>query len=65
MRVVELVTGGLGRFLTRGYELIEAETGVRVTIHQSNTDTQARADHSAKNWQVVQEGLKTLVECGS
>lgn len=51
------------------YELAEAdggaEEGVRVTIHQSNIDTQERADHSAKNWQGVLEGLKALVESGS
>lgn len=47
------------------YELVEADGGVRVTIHQSNTDTEERADHSAKNWQVVLEGLKALVERGS
>lgn len=47
------------------YELVETEGGVRVTIHQSNTDTQERADHSANNWKVVLEGLKTLVESGS
>lgn len=47
------------------YELAEADGGVRVTIHQSNTNTQERADHSAKNWQVVLDGLKTLVESSS
>ena len=47
------------------YELAEVDGGVQVTIHQSNTDTQERADHSAKNWQAVLDGLKTLVESGS
>jgi len=44
------------------YELTEEDEGVRVTIRQSNVDTQERADHSAKNWQGVLEGLKSLVE---
>jgi hypothetical protein len=35
-----------------------------VVIHQSNVDTQERADHSAQNWQSVLEGLKALVESG-
>ena len=47
------------------YELAETDGGVRITIHQSNTDTQERADHSAKNWQVVLDGLKTVVESDS
>lgn len=47
------------------YELTKVDEGVRLTIHQSNTDTQERADHSAQNWQVVLNGLKTLVESGS
>jgi uncharacterized protein YndB with AHSA1/START domain len=44
------------------YDLSEDANGVRVTIQQSNVDTQERADHSAKNWQTVLEGLKSLVE---
>jgi uncharacterized protein YndB with AHSA1/START domain len=44
------------------YELEDTAGGVRVTIHQSNVDTQERADHSSKNWQVVLEGLKSLLE---
>ena len=47
------------------YELSEGDGGVHLTVRQSNTDTQERADHSAKNWQVVLDGLKTLVESGS
>jgi uncharacterized protein YndB with AHSA1/START domain len=46
------------------YELAETEGGVCVTIYQSNTDTQERADHSAKNWKFVLDGLKSLVESG-
>jgi uncharacterized protein YndB with AHSA1/START domain len=44
------------------YELEDAEGGVRVAIHQSNIDTQERADHSGKNWQMVLEGLKSMLE---
>jgi len=44
------------------YGLEETAEGVRVTIDQSNVDTQARADHSAKNWQGVLAGLKMMVE---
>lgn len=44
------------------YELDETTDGVRVTVNQSNTDTQERADHSAETWKVVLEGMKKLVE---
>lgn len=48
------------------YEILEVKDGindgVKVTINQSNVDTQERADHSAKNWKMVLEGLKKLVE---
>jgi uncharacterized protein YndB with AHSA1/START domain len=44
------------------YDLEEVGGGVRVTIDQSNVDTQERADHSAQNWKTVLEGLKSLVE---
>jgi uncharacterized protein YndB with AHSA1/START domain len=47
------------------YELEEAETGVRVTLHQSNIDTQEHADHSAQNWKMVLDGLKKFVESGN
>jgi uncharacterized protein YndB with AHSA1/START domain len=44
------------------YQLEDTAGGVRVAIHQSNIDTQERADHSGKNWQLVLEGLKSLLE---
>jgi uncharacterized protein YndB with AHSA1/START domain len=44
------------------YTLDDAEGGIRVTIDQSNVDTQDHADHSAKNWQGVLAGLKKLLE---
>jgi len=37
----------------------------RITVDQSNVDTQERAEHSAKNWQAVLDGLKKLVEAAS
>jgi uncharacterized protein YndB with AHSA1/START domain len=47
------------------YELADVPEGVRVTVEQSNADTQARADHSAENWQKVLAGLKEVVEGSS
>jgi uncharacterized protein YndB with AHSA1/START domain len=44
------------------YEVDERDDGVQVTVHQSNVDTQERADHSAQNWRSVLEGLKAFVE---
>jgi len=44
------------------YDLEPTHGGVRITIHQSNVDTQARADHSATNWRSVLHALKTLLE---
>ncbi len=44
------------------YELMPTDGGVRVTINQSNVDTQERADHSSKNWAMVLEALKKFVE---
>lgn len=44
------------------YDLTDAADGMVVTVRQSNVDTQERADHSNKNWQMVLEGLKRLVE---
>ena len=44
------------------YELEPVRDGVRLTIQQSNVDTQTRADHSATNWRSVLEALKHLLE---
>jgi len=44
------------------YELEPEGPSVRVTVQQSNIDTEERAEHSAKNWQLVLDGLKQLVE---
>ena len=44
------------------FDLDSIVDGVRITIRQSNVDTQARADHSATNWRSVLEALKLLLE---
>ena len=44
------------------YNLVETPNGIGVTVDQSNTDTQERADHSLENWKKVLEGLKKFVE---
>ena len=50
-----------GRQIVR-YDLADTAEGVRVTVDQSNVDTQERADHSAKNWHGVLDGLRKVVE---
>lgn len=44
------------------YELTDTPEGVKITIHQSNTDTKERADHSAENWKKMLLGLKKFIE---
>jgi uncharacterized protein YndB with AHSA1/START domain len=44
------------------YDIDDVAEGVRVTVHQSNVDTQERADHSAENWRGVLDGMRKLVE---
>jgi uncharacterized protein YndB with AHSA1/START domain len=44
------------------FDLDAFDGSVRITIRQSNVDTQARADHSATNWRSVLEALKHLLE---
>jgi uncharacterized protein YndB with AHSA1/START domain len=44
------------------YELEPGDDGIHVAVHQSNVDTQERADHSGKNWRAVLEACKTFVE---
>ncbi|MBL8952663.1 MAG: SRPBCC domain-containing protein [Myxococcaceae bacterium] len=44
------------------FDLSESGGVVEVKVTQSNMPTQARADDSAKNWPVVLEGMKRLVE---
>jgi uncharacterized protein YndB with AHSA1/START domain len=44
------------------YVVEQTPEGIRITIKQSNVDTQERADHSAKNWDMVLQGLKKMLE---
>lgn len=44
------------------YVVEQTPKGIRVAIKQSNVDTQERADHSAKNWDMVLQGLKKMLE---
>ena len=44
------------------FDLDSVDDRVRITIRQSNVDTQTRADHSATNWRSVLEALKHLLE---
>jgi uncharacterized protein YndB with AHSA1/START domain len=46
------------------YDLADTTEGVRVSVQQSNIDTQARADHSAENWRGLLAGMKKLLEDG-
>ena len=44
------------------FELAEQAGGVKLSVEQTNVDTQARADHSGDNWRGVLTKLKELVE---
>ena len=44
------------------YDLLAIREGVQITVHQSNCDTQERADHSMSNWKNVLQSLKKLLE---
>jgi uncharacterized protein YndB with AHSA1/START domain len=49
-------------YQTVSYELSTETGGTRLTISQDNNATQADADHSAHNWNMVLEGMKKLLE---
>ena len=49
-------------YQTVRYELSPEGSGTRLTVTQDNNASQADADHSAQNWQMVLDGLKKLVE---
>jgi uncharacterized protein YndB with AHSA1/START domain len=49
-------------YSTVTYELSEAGGRTTVTITQDNNPTPESAEHSGRNWQVVLEGLKKVVE---
>jgi uncharacterized protein YndB with AHSA1/START domain len=44
------------------FKLAEEGDAIRVTVEQSNVDSQERADHSAENWRGVLAKLKEFVE---
>lgn len=44
------------------YDLEEIDGQTKVTITQSNVDSQENADHSVQNWQTVLDSMKQLVE---
>jgi len=44
------------------YELAEAKGRTTLTVTQDNNPSPQSAEHSAKNWAMVLEGLKKLVE---
>jgi uncharacterized protein YndB with AHSA1/START domain len=49
-------------YQTVRYELAAEGSSTRLTLTQDNNATQADADHSAQNWQMVLEGLQKLLE---
>jgi uncharacterized protein YndB with AHSA1/START domain len=49
-------------YKTIRYELSPAGAGTRLTLTQDNNASQEEADHSTKNWQMVLDGLKKLLE---
>lgn len=44
------------------YELAPEEGGTRLTVTQDNIATEEARDHSAKNWGMVLDSLKNLLE---
>lgn len=44
------------------YTVEKRPEGVMATIDQSNAESQESADHSSKNWKMVLESLKKLIE---
>lgn len=49
-------------YQTVRYELSEEGSATKLTIVQDNNATQADADHSAQNWNMVLDSLKNLLE---
>jgi uncharacterized protein YndB with AHSA1/START domain len=43
-------------------ELAEESPGTRVTLSQDNNATEQAREHSEKNWQMMLESLKDLLE---
>jgi len=46
------------------YELSEQGDKTHLTLEQDNAGSEEEAEHSAKNWQMMLDGLKELVERG-
>jgi uncharacterized protein YndB with AHSA1/START domain len=44
------------------YEITEVDGGTKVTVTQEGNKDQKGADHSSQNWQMVLNGMKTLLE---
>jgi uncharacterized protein YndB with AHSA1/START domain len=49
-------------YSTVSYELEPEDNGTKLTISQTNNNTQEAADHSAQNWLMVLDNLKRLLE---
>ncbi len=49
-------------YQTVRYELSPAGSGTRLTVVQDNNETQEGADHAARNWKMVLDGMKKLLE---
>jgi uncharacterized protein YndB with AHSA1/START domain len=49
-------------YKTVRYELLPEGSGTRVAIGNDNNDSPEAAEHTARNWQMVLEGLKKLLE---
>ena len=46
------------------FELTEESDGTRLTLSQDNNATEEARQHSEKNWQMMLDGLKALLEPG-
>ena len=49
-------------YQTVRYELSTEGSGTRLTVKQDNHATQEDANHSAQNWNMVLDGIKSLLE---
>lgn len=49
-------------YKTVSYELAAEGSGTHVTVTQDNNASQEEADHSEKNWGMVLDGMKKLLE---
>jgi len=49
-------------YQTVRYELSTEGSGTRLTVRQDNNATQEDANHSTQNWNMVLDGIKSLLE---